>query len=101
MSVNVQFIWKKIEHLQRMKAYLDNSLEQALVLMPIQCWQQLTLPQHATLAAFRVRFSEFQEHLGKAMGGNCTRGRAKQGAFQFCPELYGKTWSHRWGNSGS
>jgi hypothetical protein len=30
-------------------------------------WRALSLEQHETLAAFRVRFSEFQEHLGKTM----------------------------------
>ena len=56
MSTNVQLIWKKIAHLQRMRDYLDYSRAQALVLMPIHDWQQLTPAQHATLAAFRVRF---------------------------------------------
>lgn len=67
MSANVQLIWKKIEHLQRMRTYLDYSLEQTLRLMPINDWHQLTPEHHETLAAFRVRFSEFQEHLGKVM----------------------------------
>lgn len=67
MSTNVQLIWKKIEHLQRMRAYLDYSREHALALMPIRDWRQLAPAQHATLAAFSVHFSEFQEHLGKAM----------------------------------
>lgn len=67
MNTNVQLIWKKIDHLQRMRDYLDYSRAQASVLMPIHDWQLLTPAQHATLAAFRVRFSEFQEHLGKAM----------------------------------
>ena len=35
--------------------------------MPISNWRALSLEQHETLAAFRVRFSEFQEHLGKTM----------------------------------
>ena len=67
MSANVQLIWKKIEHLRRMRIYLDYSLEQTLMLMPITDWHQLTPAQHESLAAFRVRFSEFQEHLGKIM----------------------------------
>lgn len=67
MSANVQLIWKKIEHLRRMRIYLDYSLEQTMLLMPITDWHQLTPAQHESLAAFRVRFSEFQEHLGKIM----------------------------------
>lgn len=67
MSANVQLIWKKIAHLRRMRIYLDYSLEQTLLLMPITDWHQLTPAQHESLAAFRVRFSEFQEHLGKIM----------------------------------
>ena len=34
MSENLQLIWKKIEHLRRMRSYLDYSLEQTLPLMP-------------------------------------------------------------------
>ncbi len=67
MSANVQLIWKKIEHLRRMRNYFDYSLEQTLLLMPISDWHQLKPEHHETLAAFRVRFSEFQEHLGKIM----------------------------------
>jgi hypothetical protein len=50
-----------------MRSYLDYSLEQTLPLMPISDWRQLTPAHHQTLAAFRIRFSEFQEHLGKLM----------------------------------
>jgi len=35
--------------------------------LPVTNWQELSLEQHETLAAFRVRFSEFQEHPGKPM----------------------------------
>jgi hypothetical protein len=67
MNQNVQLIWKKIEHLRRMRSYLDYSLVQTQALVPIGDWQQLPPAQHAALAAFRIRFSEFQEHLGKTM----------------------------------
>ncbi len=67
MSTNVQLIWRKIENLRRMRNYLDYSLGQTLQLLPISDWYQLTPENHETLAAFRVRFSEFQEHLGKVM----------------------------------
>ena len=67
MSTNVQLIWKKIDHLRRMRNYLDYSLEQTLLLLPISDWHLLTPENHETLVAFRVRFSEFQKHLGKVM----------------------------------
>lgn len=67
MNEHIQLIWKKIEHLHRMQTYLEYSLGQTLPLMPINDWQCLTPEQHETLAAFRIRFSEFHEHLGKTM----------------------------------
>ncbi len=50
-----------------MRAYLAYSHAQAAPLMPIKDWAALTPEQHETLAAFRVRFSDFLEHLGKTM----------------------------------
>ncbi|XSG85102.1 MAG: hypothetical protein ACPW60_15460 [Methylohalobius sp. ZOD2] len=35
--------------------------------MPIRHWDKLTPRQHESLAAFRIRFSEFQEHLSKLL----------------------------------
>ncbi|MBK5938191.1 hypothetical protein [Halochromatium roseum] len=67
MTEHLQLIDKKLEHLERMRGYLTYSLEQVSVLMPINDWKTLTPKHHETLAAFRVRFSEFQEHLGKTM----------------------------------
>ena len=67
MSDNTDLIWKKIAHMHRMRAYLSYSLAQTLLIIPISDWHSLTPPQHETLAAFRIRFSEFQEHLGKIM----------------------------------
>ncbi len=67
MNEHIQLIRKKIEHMQRMRMYLDYSLTQTLPLLPIDDFQALTPEQHETLAAFRVRFSEFQEQLGKTM----------------------------------
>ncbi len=67
MNEHIQLLWKKIEHLHRMQTYLEYSRAQTLPLMPIVGWQRHTPEQHETLAAFRVRFSEFQEHLGKVM----------------------------------
>lgn len=67
MSEHIQLIGRKLDQLQRMQTYLAYSLEQARRIVPIESWMGLTPGQHETLAAFRVRFSEFQEHLGKAM----------------------------------
>ncbi len=67
MSDHIKLIWKKLDHLARMRGYLSYSLEQTLLLVPIQNWVNLSPENHETLAAFRVRFSEFQEHLGKTM----------------------------------
>ena len=50
-----------------MREYLAYSTQRIQGILPITDWQALSLEQHETLAAFRVRFSEFQEHLGKAM----------------------------------
>jgi hypothetical protein len=62
-----QLVLKKIEHLKRMTGYLAWSLDQVRTFIPIQDWAALTAEQHESLAAFRIRFSEFQEHIGKAM----------------------------------
>ena len=67
MSEHIALIWKKLDHLARMRGYLVYSLEQTRQLLPIQDWATLLPDQHESLAAFRVRFSEFQEHMGKTM----------------------------------
>jgi uncharacterized protein with HEPN domain len=60
-------IWKKLDHLARMRDYLRYSVEQIQALQMPLVWEQLTPDEHESLAAFRVRFSEFQEHMGKTM----------------------------------
>ena len=50
-----------------MSGYLAYSLEQVRHALAQTDWSALAPEQHESLAAFRVRFSEFQEHLGKAM----------------------------------
>lgn len=67
MNEHIQLIEKKLDHLSRMQTYLAYSLDQVRIVVPIQVWENLTAENHETLAAFRVRFSEYQEHLGKAM----------------------------------
>ena len=67
MSEHIALIWKKLEHLERMREYLLYSQGQTQRLLPIQDWAGLLPEHHESLAAFRVRFSEFQEHMGKTM----------------------------------
>jgi len=50
-----------------MRDYLRYSIGQVQALLPIADWQALQPDQHETLAAFRIRFSEYQEHMGKTM----------------------------------
>ena len=50
-----------------MRGYLLYSLAQTEKLLPTRNWACLQPDQHESLAAFRVRFSEFQEHMGKTM----------------------------------
>ncbi len=67
MTEHLRLIAKKLSHLHRMSNYLNYSAQRAQGILPSVNWQTLSLEQHETLAAFRVRFSEFQEHLGKTM----------------------------------
>lgn len=53
--------------MERMAGYLAWSLEQVRSFIPAQDWARLTDEQHESLAAFRIRFSDFQEHIGKTM----------------------------------
>jgi hypothetical protein len=67
VSEHIALIRKKLEHLTRMREYLRYSIGQVQTLLPITDWQALQPDQHETLAAFRIRFSEYQEHMGKTM----------------------------------
>jgi hypothetical protein len=67
VSEQQALIWKKLDHLGRMRAYLLYSLAQIEKLLLVQDWTGLQPDQHESMAAFRVRFSEFQEHMGKTM----------------------------------
>ncbi len=67
MTEHIRLIGKKLEHLCRMQTYLSWSAQQVGHIVPIHDWRPITPVQHESLAAFRVRFSEFQEHLGKIM----------------------------------
>ena len=50
-----------------MREYLAHSLMRCSDILPVANWQAMTMEQDEMLAAFRVRFSEFQEHVGKTM----------------------------------
>jgi len=67
MTEHLHLIARQLTHLQRMREYLAHSVQRCEKIVPISNWRTLSLEQHETLAAFRVRFSEFQEHLGKIM----------------------------------
>jgi uncharacterized protein YutE (UPF0331/DUF86 family) len=67
MSEQLALIRTKLRHLGRMAEYLGYSLEQVQHALEVKDWEALNPEQHESLAAFRVRFIEFQEHLGKAM----------------------------------
>jgi len=69
MSNQRQLISRRLEHLERMRTYLEYSAVRMARILPKmqQATDALSLDEHETLAAFRVRFSEFQEHLGKTM----------------------------------
>jgi hypothetical protein len=67
MTEHLRLIARQLAHLQRMREYLNYSTQRAQRILPITNWRALSLEQHETLAAFRVRFSEFHEHLGKTM----------------------------------
>lgn len=67
MTENLKLIRIKLDHLARMHEYLAYSLSQVEAILRLEAWEALSPDQHESLAAFRVRFSEFQEHLGKAI----------------------------------
>lgn len=67
MTEHLRLIQKKLTHLQRMRRYLVYSVQRFESILPITDWDELSLEQHEILAAFRIRFSEFQEHLAKCM----------------------------------
>ena len=67
MTEHLRLIARKLDHLQRMREYLAHSFERSRDIFPATNWQAVSMEQHEMLAAFRIRFSEFQEHLGKTM----------------------------------
>ncbi len=67
MTENVLLIAKQLGHLQRRRDYLKHSVDRCSKILPVTNWQKLSFEEHEMLAALRVRFSEFQEHVGKTM----------------------------------
>jgi hypothetical protein len=67
MSARLDLLRSKLVHLERMAGHLAYSHEEVKKQLPIADWAALSPAGHAALAAFRVRFSDLQEHLGKAL----------------------------------
>lgn len=67
MTEHLQLIARQLTHLNRMRDYLNYSAQRAQHILPITNWQTVSLEEHEIRAAFRVRFSEFQEYPGKTM----------------------------------
>lgn len=67
MTEHLRLLARQLEHLQRMRGYLAYSAHRCQGIFPVTNWQALDFEEHDRVAAFRVRFSEFQEHLGKTM----------------------------------
>ena len=70
MSEQLALIRQRLSHLGRMRVHLEYSHARVVAILPRMRQAGLaglSADQHEALAAFRVRFSEFQEHLGKAM----------------------------------
>ncbi|MDO8812882.1 MAG: hypothetical protein Q7J38_12760 [Gallionella sp.] len=68
MNPHRELIASKLRHMRRMREYLAHShgnlLAHGIIGKPVG---SLTLKESEILAAFRMRFSEFQEHLGKLL----------------------------------
>jgi len=68
MTPHRELISGKLRHMGRMREYLAHShgnlLAHGIVGKPVA---SLTLDESEILAAFRMRFSEYQEHLGKLL----------------------------------
>lgn len=72
MSENLKIIEKKVSHLAQMRTDLEYSIgKMAVPLEKIEkkAIASLTPDERETVKAFTARFSDFQEHLGKAMRG--------------------------------
>jgi len=67
MTEHLKLIARQLRYLERMRGYLLYSHERVRPIVADLDWPRLAPEQHEALAAFRVRFSEFQERLGKAM----------------------------------
>jgi|CXWL01.1.fsa_nt_gi hypothetical protein len=94
MTEHLRLLAKQLKHLKQMLKYLEYSEQRVQHILPITNWQDLSFEQHETLAAFRVRFSEFQKHLGKTCEQLLSKKRLKQNALV----LFSLSWKN-WGSS--
>lgn len=67
MTDQLNLIRIKLQHLSRMREYRAYSLRQVGPVLKLKDWGAFSPDQHESLAAFRVRFGESQDYLGKAM----------------------------------
>jgi hypothetical protein len=59
VSEHEALIWKKLDHLARMREYLAYSLVQIQQILPLQDWSGLKPDQHESLATIRKRCTPF------------------------------------------
>ena len=62
MNEHQALVWKKLDHIDRMRGYLPYSAAQIQALHMPLAWNRLTPDEHESLAAFRVRFSDYREY---------------------------------------
>ncbi|MBI5919501.1 MAG: hypothetical protein HY849_09050 [Nitrosomonadales bacterium] len=69
MKTHLQLIASRLVHLEKMRAYLIHATQKIQVAgLPDKPQTEFSLDDSNDLAAFRMRVSEFQEHLGKLLG---------------------------------
>lgn len=95
MTEHLRLLAKRLTHLKQMRKYLEYSEQRVQHILPITSWQDLSLEQHETHAAFRVRFSEFQAHPGKTMRAIAIEEEIKAEHFGAILRFHGKTGDHR------
>jgi hypothetical protein len=94
VTEHLRLLNKQLTHLKQMRHYLEYSAQRVQHILPIKNWQDLSLQQHESLAAFRVRFSEFQEHLGKAMRVLAIKEEVEEVRFCVIHGIHGKAENH-------
>lgn len=61
MTENLRLVARQLAYLQRMGKYLAHSIGRCNAILPVADWKSLSLEEHEALAAFRIRFGEFQD----------------------------------------